>query len=89
MMYGRGRDTGIQEDLSARLASLLTASLESCNSVEMKLTLIGALSANTPRTSHGLIWRLQCAQVRQQVVSLGKAIELLQALQEDVEDLSR
>lgn len=85
MMYGRGVDTGIQESLSARLASLLMASQESCNSVVTKHLLIGALSADMPRTSAGLIWRLQCAQVLEQARSLGKAIELLEALLGDVD----
>lgn len=89
MLYGRGRDMGIQEDLSGRLASLLMAAQESCNSAEMKLTLAGALSVNLPQTSHGLIWRLQCAQVLRTTQSLAKDIELLQALQGDVDDLFR
>ena len=84
MMYGRGADTDTRADLSARLASLLTASLESCNSAEMKLTLVGALSVDMPRTPVGLIWRLRCAEVRLLTISLGKAIELLQALLDDV-----
>ena len=89
MMYDRGVDTGSRDEVSRRLASLVMASLESCNSVEMKLTLIGALSASLPLTSVGLIWRLQCAELLYKAQSLSKAIELLQALQGDAGDLFR
>jgi len=84
MMYGRGADTDIQADLSARLASLLMASRESCSSVDAKLSLIGALSADMPQTPAGLIWRLQCAQLTHQLRSLEMAINLVEALLSDV-----
>lgn len=88
-MYGRGAVTGIQDDLLARLASLLTASRESLSSADTKLTLIGALSADLPQTSVGLTWRLQCALVREQAHSLGRLIEVLEALLDDVGNLSK
>lgn len=88
-MYDRGVVTGTREDLLARLASLLTATQESCNSADMKLSLIGALSANFPLTSVGLIWRLQCVQLLNQTRSLGMAIDVLIELLDDVESLSK
>ena len=81
--------TDIATDREARLQSVLTAAAESVQSVEHKLALIGGISCDLPRTSHELIWRLQVAQTLTQARSLGKAIDLLAALREDVADLSR
>ena len=81
--------TDIATDREARLQSVLMGTLESVQSVEYKLALIGGISAELPKTSPELTWRLQVAQLLQQTRSLGKAIELLQAMREDVVDLSQ
>lgn len=81
--------TDIATDREARLQSVLTAAVESVQSVEHKLALIGGISCDLPRTSHELTWRLQVAQTLNQARSLGRAIDLLAALREDVADLSR
>ena len=89
MPLNRGRAMGTKEDLWARWRSLLMAARQSCNSVELKLTLAGALLQQTPRTSVGLIWRVQFAEVIEQAKLLDRAIALLEALAEDAEDLSK
>jgi hypothetical protein len=81
--------TDIATDREARLQSVLTDAEQLLQSVEYKLALIGGISSELPRTSAELIWRLQVAQTLHQARSLGKAIDLLVALREDVADLSR
>lgn len=80
--------TGIRADLTARFLCLLDAAVLSVSSAESRLSAIGVLLPRLPRTSHGLILRVQFALVQEQARSLGRAIALLEAVVKDVDDLS-
>lgn len=89
MLYGRGPDTGISDDLSARLASLIMDAESSCSLVDARLSLAGALLSSMPQTSAVLIWHVLFDLALQKLRSLEMAIALLRAVQPDVESLSR
>jgi hypothetical protein len=85
----RSRRTDRTADRAARLAFLLDRAKSYVNSAELKLTSIGAMSPTMPRTAPELTWRLLLAQTLEQTRSLERAITLLAAAREDVDDLSR
>ena len=85
----RSRTISTSADREARLAWLLDRALSYVNSVELKLTTIGAMSPSMPRTAPELTWRLLLAQTIEQTRSLERAIDLLSHSREDVVDLQR